>query len=78
MPIYEYVCASCKSKFELLRSISQASEGAECPECHSQAERVLSGFACRSKDASGAISDVAGTGSACGSCTASTCSTCGL
>jgi len=53
MPIYEYVCLKCKSKFELLRPMSQANERVSCPHCHSQAERALSSFACFSKDESG-------------------------
>ncbi len=78
MPIYEYFCLKCESKFELLRPISQAGEAAPCPNCHIQAERALSMFACRSRDASGALASVAGTGSSCNSCAATTCSSCSL
>ncbi len=42
MPIYEYYCRHCSSKFEMLRPISSASEQATCPEGHPRAERVLS------------------------------------
>lgn len=76
MPIYEYFCPRCEVRFELMRPISQASEDASCSECQSQAGRVLSGFACRTRSASGAVTSVAGTGSSCNSCAATTCSSC--
>ncbi len=66
MPIYEYVCSNCNSKFELLRRFSQASEAASCPRCHQSAKRVLSIFACFSTDKSGVPSPVGG--DPCASC----------
>lgn len=77
MPIYEYFCPKCESKFELLRSISQLNEGALCPDCQEQAERLLSGFTCRTRSATGAVASMAGGGSACGSCASTSCSSCG-
>ena len=74
MPIYEYVCHACKSEFELLRPLSQAGEGASCPDCHQNAERVLSSFACFSADESGMMAPVGG--SSCGGCSTSSCNTC--
>jgi putative FmdB family regulatory protein len=44
MPIYEYVCPACNSRFELLRSRSECNLGAPCPDCESSAERTLSSF----------------------------------
>jgi len=76
MPIYEYVCAGCQLKFELLRPISQAGEPATCPHCQQSARRILSTFACFSTNESGAISPVGG--SACASCGAASCDTCHL
>ncbi len=76
MPIYEYVCPDCKSEFELLRPLSQASDTAPCPRCHQAAERILSTFACFSKDDSGMTSSVGG--DSCGGCGATNCGTCGL
>ena len=75
MPIYEYLCSSCELKFELLRSLSKASEGASCPQCQNTAQRVLSTFACFSKDEGGLTSSVGG--SSCASCGATSCDTCG-
>ena len=76
MPIYEYLCSDCKRKFELLKSMSQAEEGAACPQCGGKAERVLSAF-CRCSDDSLDLPDSNG-GSACSSCSATDCSTCSL
>ena len=76
MPIYEYVCPKCELKFELLRPLSQAGEGAPCPKCHQGAERVLSTFACFSTDESGLSSMVGG--NPCSSCSATSCDTCAM
>ena len=78
MPIYEYVCSKCGSKFELLKPISQADEEADCPQCHQPARRKLSTFACFSISDSGIPTRVAGTGSSCDSCGSGDCSACGL
>ncbi len=77
MPIYEYLCSECGFKFELLRSFSQVGEKASCPRCDNPAERKLSTFASFSKNEAGVSVPVAGTGSSCGSCSSTGCSTCG-
>jgi len=74
MPIYEYACPDCESKFELLRPVSQAQEGAACPRCRGAAERILSAFCSVSKDANGLTAPIGG--SSCSSCSAGSCSTC--
>ena len=33
MPIYEYKCEKCKSKFEVLQSINADNKGLTCPKC---------------------------------------------
>ncbi len=76
MPIYEYVCPGCQLKFDLLRSLSQADEGAACPRCQATAQRVLSSFACFSRSESGVSSPLGG--SSCTSCGAASCDSCGL
>lgn len=76
MPIYEYVCPKCDSKFELLRPMSQANEAASCPQCQQKAKRVLSNFACFSTDESGMSSAVGG--SSCATCSADSCDTCAM
>ena len=42
MPIYEYYCRPCNSKFEMLRPMNRADEDANCPQGHSGGERMLS------------------------------------
>ncbi len=75
MPIYEYLCYDCGSKFELLRPFSKADEAASCPQCNKQARRVVSRCASFSKSESGESTPIGG--SSCSSCAASSCSTCG-
>ncbi|MBI2869248.1 MAG: zinc ribbon domain-containing protein [Chloroflexi bacterium] len=77
MPIYEYICTECGCKFEVLHRAGQA-DGAACPRCHAGASRKFSTFASFSRSGSGESTPVAGTGSFCGSCSSSSCSTCGM
>ena len=76
MPIYEYICPECGSKFELLRSLSQVNEGVSCPQCHNAAERILSTFVSRAKSDSGLTTPIGG--NPCTSCSAMSCDSCGL
>jgi putative FmdB family regulatory protein len=77
MPIYEYLCSECESKFEQLRPLSQAEKAADCPRCHKPARRKMSTFACFSTSASGVPERVAGTGGhSCSSCGSGNCGTC--
>lgn len=75
MPIYEYTCNSCDTKFELRRPFNQSDAPATCPKCNQSAERVLSKFACFSMSDGGSATPVGG--SSCSSCGGSSCSTCG-
>ena len=45
MPLYEYFCPPCNSKFEVLRPMSQMDSAAVCPSGHTTNNRVLSIFA---------------------------------
>ena len=46
MPLYEYRCSSCGSRFELLRRMGQGNEGVACPQCgRSDVEKEYSTFA---------------------------------
>lgn len=45
MALYEYKCADCEDRFDVMRSMSEADEPAECPECGSSASmRVVTSF----------------------------------
>ena len=51
MPMYEYYCPDCHTKFEALRPMSQADEAIACKQCDSdRATRTLSLFATFSRD----------------------------
>jgi putative FmdB family regulatory protein len=76
MPIYEYVCKSCKNKFELMRPFSRSTEGASCPRCQKNAERVLSACYAKSVSSSGST-EIVGGGHSCASCGGGSCGTCG-
>jgi putative FmdB family regulatory protein len=46
MALYEYKCAECEERFDLMRPMSAADDVAECPECGSEdSRRVISNFA---------------------------------
>ncbi len=52
MPIYEYVCDDCRSKFEKL--VRRWGDGVDCPGCGSASvEKQLSRFAVASSSGSG-------------------------
>lgn len=78
MPIYEYICPSCDQRFELRRSFSESDEAAPCPGCHASARKLLSLFTAFSKGAEGDFGSISGMGSSCNTCSAPSCSTCGL
>jgi len=45
MPIYEYQCQKCNSKFEVLQSIIADDEGLTCPACgEPEPKKLLSLF----------------------------------
>jgi putative FmdB family regulatory protein len=75
MPIYEYFCPECKSKFELLRLMNEANADAACPACKTPSSKTLSKFACYTKDAAGSGTAVGG--SSCSGCSAANCGSCG-
>ncbi len=66
MPIYEYVCQDCRTKFDqLVRSMSAAGPYA-CPNCGSkQTDKALSVFAVGAASGQSSASDGHGTGCAC-------------
>ena len=46
MPLYEYQCAGCDTRFEVLQRVGQGSEGLECPDCgETEVEKEYSTFA---------------------------------
>ena len=78
MPLYEYRCANCESRFEMLRPMSQADTPAACPYCaETTGRRLISLFAAVSRDTNGGSRMVASSGaSGCGSCGGGHCASC--
>lgn len=67
MPLYEYYCATCKTKFEALRSRQQADTPIQCPQCESSTtSRVLSLFAAHTGSQASAPETGFGGGGCCG------------
>lgn len=76
MPLYEYLCRDCNTRFEQLRPVGRMDDPARCPQGHTGGQRVLSMFAAISKDSSGETSSVGGGG--CAGCSAGNCGSCSL
>ncbi|MBI4297462.1 MAG: zinc ribbon domain-containing protein [Chloroflexi bacterium] len=77
MPIYEYLCSQCQLRFELMRPMSRASEDAPCPQGHPDARRVPSAVAAFGRSEDGSPVSLGGE-NGCASCSATSCSTCGV
>ena len=76
VPLYEYLCARCDVKFDLLRSFSQADAPAACPECQGQdSKRAISLVASFSRSSDGSTRSIAGS-NGCAGCSASSCAQC--
>lgn len=73
MPIYEYVCTSCKNRFQKLQSMSFSGD-VHCPECGKPSKRAISVFAAVSKGTGGETAST--TGGGCASCGGGHCGTC--
>lgn len=72
VPIYEYVCLDCKTRFDALRPMADADTPIGCKTCGSEhSARTLSVFFAQS---SGRV--VAGQSSGCAHCGGGHCSTC--
>ncbi|MBP7195844.1 MAG: zinc ribbon domain-containing protein [Anaerolineaceae bacterium] len=73
MPIYEYVCQSCKQTFETIRPFSQADAPINCPNCgYLDAKRQISLVNAVSSGKS-----LTGGSSSCGTCQSGNCGSCG-
>jgi putative FmdB family regulatory protein len=48
MPIFEYRCSECNSKFEILHKTSQKSDDVSCPKCNSsKIKKLISSFSAK-------------------------------
>jgi putative FmdB family regulatory protein len=56
MPLYEYACAACRARFEVLQRMGEGSDAIRCPDCGgSEVERRLSTFAAATGGRSGSF-----------------------
>ena len=77
MPLYEYCCAGCGTKFEKLRPMSKADAPVVCAQCGStETSRAISLFSAMSKGSNGGSQAISGAGSGCAGCAATSCTTC--
>ena len=72
MPLYEYHCVTCGTRFELLVPMTRSAEPATCPAGHRNAPRVVSVFAAHTKGEGGSIAAIDGAGG-CASCAGGAC-----
>jgi putative FmdB family regulatory protein len=73
MPLYEYICFDCKTRFDALRTMKEADAAIACPKCQGEhTARQLSVFFAHSD---GRV--VAQSGSGCAGCAGGACATCG-
>jgi len=73
MPIYEYVCKDCDTRFEVVRPIKDADATIMCKNCESRnTTRAISVFFANS---GGKV--IAGDSGGCSSCSGGSCSGCG-
>lgn len=76
MPIYEYQCRRCGHTFEKLVRSTAGSTAVPCDACGAaEVEKLVSSFAFRGGGESGTTT--AASGSSCGGCSHTHCSTCG-
>ncbi len=72
MPVYEYVCLDCGTRFDALRPMREADAPLACDHCESEhTSRTLSVFFAQSGGRS-----VAGTSGGCASCSGGSCTAC--
>jgi putative FmdB family regulatory protein len=45
MPVYEYLCRTCDTRFEARRSMTESAAPIDCPDGHGDTTRLLSVFA---------------------------------
>ncbi len=65
MPLYEYACADCGHRFEILQRIGETADGLTCPEC--DAERLEKQFSTFASSSDGKSAPAPGGGCGAGS-----------
>jgi putative FmdB family regulatory protein len=65
MPSYDYRCPTCEARFEVVRSMTEASGPVTCPAGHDGARRVFSAVASVGRAGAGPAPAMAGGGGGC-------------
>ncbi len=66
MPLYEYACAECGHRFEILQRIGEGADGLSCPQCDAaKLEKQYSTFA-SSSDGKASVPTAGGCGAGSG------------
>lgn len=75
MPIYEYICRDCETRFEALRSMSKADASIACENCEGEntSRAVSAAFA----HSGGRVVAGGSSQSGCGGCAGGSCGSCG-
>lgn len=77
MPIREFKCSKCGSKFETLVFSSEEEKGVACPKCSSKdIKRCMSVFTGLVPNGGTGAAKAASSASGCSSCSGGSCSTC--
>jgi putative FmdB family regulatory protein len=67
MPLYEYVCLDCHTRFERLRASGERDAAVTCPQCAgTRAKRTIAAFATLRATGSTAVAESGGGGCGCG------------
>ena len=74
MPLYEYLCLDCRTRFDALRPMMDADAPIDCQECQGEhTSRVISLFYAHSDGRA-----VTQSAPSCSACATHACSTCGI
>ncbi|MHB0868495.1 MAG: FmdB family zinc ribbon protein [Chloroflexota bacterium] len=77
VPIYEYFCPDCSTKFDKLVSLSRAHEQPLCPNCSGgNSQKLLSTFAAVRSSGDGGAPTVSSGGGGCAGCSGGSCASC--
>ncbi|HBX68366.1 MAG TPA: zinc ribbon domain-containing protein [Chloroflexi bacterium] len=76
MPIYEYLCSDCDTRFEALRSMSKADAPIACQKCDGEntIRKVSAAFA---HSGGRVVAGSASSSGGCGNCAGGSCGSCG-
>ena len=66
MPVYEYLCRTCDTRFEARRPMGEAGSPIDCPDGHQETTRLLSMFASVGHASDAVRAPLAGGGGGCG------------